>query len=136
VPADPSQLRFFVDESALGLGKTLATARRDVVHSGHRLIPEAPIGALDPEWIPAVANRGLAVIARDKRIRTKPGELILLHAHGVRVFWIAGRQDLSTWDALVRMVNRWDDIEETMAQRGAGPWFIAVFDRALREIPV
>jgi len=34
------------------------------------------------------------------------------------------------------MVNRWDDIEETVAHRGAGPWFIAVLDRSLREIPV
>jgi len=27
--ADPEQLRFYVDESALGIGKTLTAARRD-----------------------------------------------------------------------------------------------------------
>jgi hypothetical protein len=70
----PSELRFFVDESALGLGKTLAIARRDVIHAGHPLIPEVP---LDPYWIPAVGGRGLAVIAREKRVRTKPAELAL-----------------------------------------------------------
>jgi PIN domain-containing protein len=136
VPADSSQLRSFVDESALGLGKTLAIARRDVVHCGHPLIPEVPVGTLDPDWIPAVASRGLAVIARDKRIRTKPAELALLRAHGMRVFWIAGRRDLSTWDALVRVVNRWDDIEVAMSQRGGGPWFFAILERELREIGV
>ena len=33
-------LRFYVDESALGLGKVLATARTDTIHVGHPLIPE------------------------------------------------------------------------------------------------
>src|SRR3990172_11078121 len=100
--ADPAELRFFVDESALGLGKALAIARRDVIHTGHPLIPQVPLGALDPQWIPEVATRGLAVIARDRRIRTKPAEIALLRAHAMRVFWIAGKRDLTTWDYLVR----------------------------------
>jgi hypothetical protein len=136
VPADPAQLRFFVDESALGLGKTLATARRDVIHTGHPLIPEAPLGARDPDWIPAVAQRGLAVLARDKRIRTKPAELALLRAHGMRVFWLAGKRDLATWDALVRVVWRWDDIESVLTARGPGPWFYAINENALAELAV
>lgn len=49
--ADPEQLRFYVDESALGIGKTLAAARRDTVHVGHPLIPECPLGAADIEWM-------------------------------------------------------------------------------------
>jgi hypothetical protein len=89
--ADPSKLRFFVDESALGVGKALCAARRDVIYAGHALIPEVPLGTIDPVWIPAVAARGLAVIARDRHIRTKPGERELLRAHGLRVFWIGGR---------------------------------------------
>ncbi len=129
-------LRFFVDESALGLGKALAIARRDVVHAGHRFIPEAPLGALDTDWIPAVASRDLAVIARDKRIRTKPAELRLLREHALRVFWIAGKRDLRTWDYLVRIVRNWDDIETVIAERGSGPWFVAVTDRGLREFGV
>jgi hypothetical protein len=126
VPADLAQLHFFVDESALGLGKTLAAARRDVVHTGHPLVPEAPLGALDPDWMPAVASRGLAVIARDKRIRTKPAEVALLREHGMRVFWLAGKRDLATWDALVRIVRRWTDIERALQELGGGPWFCAV----------
>jgi PIN like domain len=134
VPADPAQLRFFVDESALGLGKALAVARRDTVHAGHPLIPDAPLSALDPDWIPAVAARGLAVIARDKRIRTKPAEVALLREHGMRVFWLAGKRDLATWDALVRIVRHWDEIERTLAERADGPWFFAINENALREL--
>jgi len=32
-------------------------------------------GAIDPDWIPAVAARGLIVIARDKKLRSKPVEV-------------------------------------------------------------
>jgi PIN like domain len=136
VPADPARLRFFADESVLGLGKALTIARRDVIHPGHPLIPEVPLGALDPVWIPEVAQRGLAVIARDKRIRTKPAERALMREHGLRVFWIAGKRDLATWDYLVRVVRRWDEIEAALASRGAGPWFLAVNEGGLAEIPV
>lgn len=134
--ADPQNLRFFVDESALGVGKALTIARRDVIHVGHPLIPEIPLGALDPTWIPAVATRGLAVIARDRHIRTKPGELALLRANALRVFWIGGKRDLSTWDTLVRIVRRWDDIEQALARRGAGPWFLSINDHNLTDIAV
>jgi hypothetical protein len=90
VTADRHHLRFYVDESALGLGKALESARKDTIHAGHKLIPECPLGTLDPDWIPAVAARGLVVIARDRRIRTKPAEIQTFRDAGLRVFWIAG----------------------------------------------
>jgi PIN like domain len=132
--ADPSSLRFFFDESALVVGKALAVARRDAVHTGHLLIPEVPLGSLDPVWMPAVAARDLIVIGRDRRIRSKPGELALLLDSGLRVFWIAGKRDLSTWDYLVRLVNRWQDIERVVAERGPGPWFMAIREAGVSEI--
>jgi hypothetical protein len=136
VPADPAHLRFFADESVLGLGKALTIARRDFVHVGHPLIPEVPLGAPDPVWIPHVAARDLAVIARDRRIRTKPAELELLKAHGLRVFWIAGKRDLATWDHLVRVVRRWNDIEDALTTRGPGPWFLAINETQITEVPL
>ena len=131
--ADPAGLRFFVDESLMGIGKALAYARRDVIHTGHPLIPEAPPGALDIEWMPEVARRNLAVISRDRHIRTRPGERAVLRAHGLRVFHIAGKRDLTNWGYLVRLVRRWADMEEVLASRGAGPWFMAVYDTRIVE---
>lgn len=136
MPPVRDQLRFFVDESTLGIGKVLAIARRDVVHVGHPAFPEVGYGALDPDWIPIVAGLGLAVIARDRRFRTKPVELELMRAHGLRVFWIAGKRDLSTWDYVIRMVRRWDDIEAALANKGPGPWFSAVHDTRLSDWPI
>lgn len=134
--ADRRQLRFYVDESALGLGKALEAARKDTIHAGHKLIPECPLGVLDPDWIPAVAARDLIVIARDKRIRTKPQELQRFREAGLRVFWIAGKKDMSTWGWLDRLVRHWPSIERTIAERGLGPWFYAINDGGLREIEV
>ena len=68
-------VRFYVDESAAGLGLALAAARKDTIHCGHTLIPECPRRADDIVSIPAVAARGLVVIARDKKLRTKPVEV-------------------------------------------------------------
>lgn len=134
--ADLRYLRFYVDESALGLGKTLEAARRDTIHVGHRLIPECAVGALDTEWIQAVAARDLIVIGRDKRIRTKPQEVERFREAGLRAFWIAGKRDLSTWGWLERIVRHWDAMERIIDERGAGPWFYAITDGGLREIDV
>jgi PIN domain-containing protein len=136
VTADLSKLRFYVDESALGLGKALAIARTDTVHVGHPLIPECPLGVLDPEWIPAVAARGLIAIGRDKRIRTKHEEIRQLMTAGLRVFRIGGKRDLPTWEWLVRIVRHWDAMEDVIRNRPDGPWFYLVNDNGLSELSV
>lgn len=136
VPGPMTSPRFFVDENALGLGKALAVARRDVVHPGHRALPSVPLGTLDTDWMPDVAGRGLVVIGRDRNIRRKPAELRLLRLTGLRVLWISGAKDLTTWGYLVRIVQRWADIEALLRVRPAGPWFYAVGDVRLTEIVV
>lgn len=134
--ANPDRLRFYVDESALGLGKTLAAAREDVIHAGHRLIPECPLGTLDPEWIQAVAARNLIVIGRDKRIRTRPAEVQQLVTAGLRVFRIGGKRDTTTWGWLTWLVRHWDEIESIIRTRGSGPWFYVIYERNIAELKI
>jgi hypothetical protein len=134
--ADPNTLRFFVDETSLGLGKALTIARKDVIHTGHPLIPEVPLASDDTVWIPAVAKRGLIAIGRDKHIRTRPGEVALLREHSLRVFRLAGKRDLSNWAYLVRMVRRWDELEQIVVERGPGPWFMRIYDNRITEVPL
>jgi hypothetical protein len=131
-----SEIRFFVDESLLGLGKALACARRDVGHAGPPLVPDAPTGATDDLWIPAVAARELVVIGRDRHMRTRPGEVALWKAHGLRVFYIAGKRDLTSWEYMGRLVRRWEGIEQVLAGRGPGPWLFHVLDRTVKEVPL
>lgn len=127
-------LRFYVDESALGLGKALAIARKDTIHVGHPLIPECPLGVLDPDWIPQIARRNLVVIGRDKKIRTKPVEIRELMAAGLRVLRIGGKRDAPTWDWLVWLVRHWNAIEEVIRVRGDGPWFYLINEGGLSEL--
>ncbi len=134
--ADPNALRFYVDESALGLGKALQAARQDTIHVGHPLIPECPLGVLDPEWIPVVAARGLVAIGRDKHIRTRPAELMRIRESRLRVLRIGGKRDLSTWDWLVPFVRRWEDIDTLLGDRPEGPWIYLVNDRDLGDVPL
>jgi len=128
-----SLVRFYVDESAAGLGLALAAARKDTIHVGHPLIPECPRGALDTEWIPAVARRGFVVIARDKRLRTKPVEILALWEHRLRVFNIGGKKDLSTWEWLVRVVRHWPRMEQIVADRPTGPWIYMLNENSVDE---
>ncbi|WP_214410053.1 hypothetical protein [Sphaerisporangium fuscum] len=133
-PIDPRGLRFFVDETSLGVGRALALLRRDVIHTSHPLIPEVPLGTLDDEWIPKVAARDLVVITRDKRIRTKHAKAMLYAEHKARVFWIAGKRDLSNWDTMCLLTRRWDDIEREIKEHGPGPWFMAINESRLSEM--
>lgn len=104
----------------------LARLRPDTVHPGHTAIPEVPRGALDPNWIPAVAARGLIAIGRDKRVRTKPAERQAIIDSRLRYIWIGGKQDESSWEWMRRLARYWDDIERLIAELGPGPWFITV----------
>jgi hypothetical protein len=118
------------------LGKALAIARRDVVHPGHPLLPEVSLGALDPDWMPIVAAKGLVVISRDRRIRTRPAEVAAYRAAKLRAFWVAGKKDLSTWDNLRRVMKWWDDMEEVVTSKRPGPWFFALNETTVREVVV
>lgn len=128
-----SLVRFYVDESAAGLGLALAAARKDTIHVGHPLIPECPRGAFDTEWIPAVAERGLIVVTRDKKLKTKPVEIRTLRDRGLRVFNIGGKRDVSTWDWLVRVVRHWQRMEDILAARPTGPWIYILNENSIDE---
>ncbi|MCK9248127.1 MAG: hypothetical protein M0P31_04020 [Solirubrobacteraceae bacterium] len=135
MPAERDSLRFYVDESALGIGRTLVAARKDVIHVGHDLSKHVcPPGVPDTVWIPEIARRGLVVIARDQKIRSRPAELLALREAGLRVFWIAGKRDMNTWEWLTRLVRNWDEIERIVSRRPEGPWFYAINERTVTEI--
>ena len=127
-------IRWYADESVLGLGRLLADQRDDVVHPGHPLVPDLPLGALDTEWMPLVAARGWIALHRDRRIRTRPVELALFHQHRLRTVWFGGRKDLSSRDQLVLLERHWEALERAAASRGPGPWSLTLTERGLHEV--
>lgn len=135
MPRD-DEVRFFVDETSLPLGRALAHLRGDVVHPGHRRLPEVPAGTLDPDWLPIVGGRGLVVIGRDRHIVTKPAELAAYREHSIKAFWIAGDKDLGNWENMTRIARWWAEMERVIEKRGAGPWFYSVWPTTVSELRV
>ena len=117
---------FFVDESALGLGKGMAALRRDTIHAGHLGIPEVPLGCNDVDWMPVVAARRLIAIGRDKRVRSRPAERQRIIDSGLRYIWIGGKRDESSWDWMRRLTHHWDALTALADELGDGPWIITL----------
>lgn len=128
--------RFFVDENLIGVGRALAAVRDDVVHPGHLDLPDIPLGAKDPDWLPLVGADGhdLVVITRDSGIRSKPAEYKLYVDNGVRAFFLTGKKDMTKWDKFVMLVKMWDRIEAKVAKSGAGPWAISLTNNNFKDL--
>ena len=129
-----AQARFFVDENDLALGRSLALARRDVVHPGHKRLPEVPLGLPDARWLPIVGGLGLVIITRDKKIRSRPVEAELVVAAGVRGFVLTSAGDMSTWETLTLLVRQWDALERYLLEHSGGPWLAAVTNQGVRPL--
>lgn len=125
-------VRFYVDESLMGIGKAYAVLRRDLTYPGHYAIPELMPGALDDEWIPVVAGMDLIAILRDKRTRTKPPERAAIIEHGLRCVLIAVKHDLSNWGYNRLLVKHRPRIEELAQELGDGPWRISVLETIVK----
>lgn len=127
-------LVYFTDENTLGLGKLLRrSGRDDVVYPGHEDLPEVPLGTLDPDWMPIVAERGLVVLTRDKHIRTRPAELRIYLEHGIRSVWIGAKQDLGPRDQLDLFQTRRPPPTRDHQTR-SWPWALAMSATGIRPL--
>lgn len=126
---------YFTDENTLGPGKLLARAgREDVVHPGHEELPEVPVGMADLDWMPVVAARGLIVVTRDRRIRTRPAELRAYWEHGIRSVWIGAKRDLGPYEQLELFVQHEARLRREITKRGLGPWALAMSSSGVRPL--
>lgn len=128
---------YFTDENTLGLGKLLRrNGRDDVVYPGHEGLLEVPLGTLDLDWMPVIAQRGLIVLTRDRRIRTRPAELRAYWELGIRSVWIGAKQDLGPWDQVELFLKHEARLQREVTKRGPGPWALAMNQSGLRPLRV
>jgi hypothetical protein len=67
------------------------------------------------------------VITNDRRIRTRPLEAQLAIEHRLKVVHLYGNiGNVSAWDQLVRIANRWESIENQVARAPDGPWWLSL----------
>jgi hypothetical protein len=132
---DRPGLVYFTDENTLGLGKLLRrSGRDDVVYPGHENLPAVPLGALDLDWMPIIAELELVAITRDRRIRTRPAELRQYHELGIRSVWIGAKRDLGPHDQLELFLAHEPRLHREIIKRGPGPWALALSPSGLRPL--
>jgi len=126
---------YFTDENTLGLGKLLRRGgRSDVLYPGHEELPEVPVGTPDLDWMPVIAHRHLVVVTRDRRIRTRPAELLAYWEFGIRSVWIGAKQDLSPSDQVDLFLRHEARLQREIVKRGSGPWALAMSPSGLRPL--
>jgi hypothetical protein len=126
---------YFTDENALGLGKLLRrSGRHDVLYPGHERMPDVPLGTADLEWMPLVGALGLIVITRDRRIRTRPAELLAYREYGIRSVWIGAKRDLAPQDQMELFCAHEERLRREIVKRGPGPWALAMSVSGLRPL--
>lgn len=127
--------RWFVDESALGLGKLLARVRDDVFYAGHPDVPEPEVslGMPDVTWMPRVASLGWVVFRRDRRIHTRPAEVRVFAEVALRTVWLGGKKDMASAAQLELVVRHWAELERRREELGPGPWSITLLGGGLAD---
>jgi hypothetical protein len=131
VPGLPD--RYFIDENMLSVGCALNAVRADIVYPGHGGCPDIPRGTKDPVWLPKVGARRWAVIMRDKRIRSRPGERERLRRHQVRAFCLTGSGDQTSWEMLDLLVRQWSSVEQRLRELD-DPFLFAITLNGLRRL--
>lgn len=126
---------YFTDENTLGLGKLLRRGgREDVLYPGHEDLPEVPLGTLDLDWMPVVAQRDLIVLTRDRRIRTHPTELRGYWELGIRSVWLGAKQDLRPRDQVELFLKHEARLRREIVKRGPGPWALSMSASGVRPL--
>lgn len=125
--------RYFIDENMLSIGYALDAVREDIAYPGHRVCSDIARGTKDRIWLPKVGQRDWAVVMRDKRIRSRPGERELLRRHRIRAFCLTGSGDQSSWEMLQLLVRQWDSMEHWLLERD-GPFLYAITRNGLRRL--
>lgn len=125
-------IRFYFDESALGLGQAVAVARDDSIYPGHARSPIRP-GTLDSDWVPVVAGNNWVVVLRDKRLDRRPAEIAALAANPVRALVLNRAGQLTVWNQLRQLARWWDSVEEQVSE--PAPWIATVNSRGVTVKP-
>lgn len=126
-------VRFIFDEDSRGFGLWLSKLRLDMTCVGADPVVELlPLGTLDPDWIPVVADRGWVAITKNYRIRTQPEEAALAVECGLRVACLMQPvRDANRWDFARMLLRHWDAAADLGSQ--PSPAWLAVHGDRVRS---
>lgn len=86
--------------------------------------------------MPIVAELGWIVLTRDKRIRSRPAELLTYRENGVRSVWIGGKHDHSPAELADKFTRHETRLLRFATKLGAGPWALTMTPSGVRELQI
>lgn len=134
---------WYFDEDVIGVAKVLAAAKVAVTWPGddgkrtsQRLSqPPGPVpasGLPDEEWIPVVAQAGLPIVTRDRRILERTNEVNAVVAARGRMFAITSPGAQNLWDQVRVIAGQWSQM---LARRvDDGPYIYAITLSSIRRL--
>lgn len=129
---DLAAVRFFIDEDLIAVGRGLMELRDDVATARQEPIRNL-VPALDPDWIPIIADRGWVAITNDKHIRTRFDEATVAIRHALRCVHLRPpKRNTNRWGYVRLIAKHWDAIEALTESEG--PAWLAVTDRSTRHL--
>jgi hypothetical protein len=131
---DLAAVRWYFDESLLGVARILSDTRDDVIYPGHPLVPELPLGIADIDWIPRVARADWVALVRDRRIRTRTAEASAFQDSGLRIVFFGGKRDLRPADQGALFIRHLPRLEREVTKRGRGPWGLVLTQTGLAPL--
>lgn len=122
------EIRFYVDEDILGVGKAMMWLRHDVVTCGIEPVAEEfPRRIDDIDWIQRAAAHGWVSITKNRKIRTNPFEArIATEAKARIVNFAGGGGNKGSWHMMTVLTRRWQAIENQIAAHPDGPWWLNI----------
>lgn len=104
----------FIDRSIpRSVANALKQVRDDVEWLEDRFAHDTP----DPVWLTAAGQNGWLVLARDKKIRTRPAERQAIVDHRVGCFIVGQKRDPTRWGYLKLLVGAMGEMESVFAQQ-------------------
>lgn len=84
--------------------------------------------------MPIIGGRGMIVVTRDRRIRSRPAELAAYREHGIRSVWIGAKRDLRPQDQTDLFLAHEERLRRQIIKLGAGPWALAMSQSGVRPL--
>jgi len=79
----------------------------------------------DPVWLQQAGENRWLVICRDKKVRTRPGELAAIRDYGVGCFYLTQKRDGTRWEYLKLLALTLDEMVRVYAST-ARPFIFGV----------
>lgn len=131
-PPALTDIRFFVDEDLIGVGRALMASRTDVAVATLRPL-DTLVPTMDEEWIPVVADHGWVAITNDKHIRTREREATAARNHGLRCVHLKPPgKDANRWAFVRLLVAHWKAVESLTNE--TGPAWLALTQQRARDL--